>query len=338
MIKPKNINNNSNIVKEEKAILKGPKQLNIIPENKKIVKETDLKKEDKPERIKKTEEQKKTNINTNNKNNNINDIKINKVEEKEKSEKKQKEDIKKKNNEDKININKKNSINIEKEKENKNFEEPKKVNNIITNKQNNMNSKKEEKPKENEPRKSNIVLERLKMINASNNNNPPPKRQEKVKFKLPNEQKPKEENSKPNKNISAQNNIKPSTKEEPKRINKFLEKNNIVKEEPIKSSALKNKFTSGFADKLKQMNDFFKNQSQPGGQKRGKSVMVKSTKLGFGPKNDWKDSGNNNLDIIREEPDKMKPGYDPAANLEKTLNDVVVNKRKRKMTRAVFKG
>ena len=100
IIKPKNSNCNSNTVKEEKAILKGPKQLNIIPENKKIVKETDLKKEDKPERIKITEEQMKTNINTNNKNNNINDIKINKVEEKEKSEKKQKEDIKKKNTED----------------------------------------------------------------------------------------------------------------------------------------------------------------------------------------------------------------------------------------------
>ena len=88
------------------------------------------------------------------------------------------------------------------------------------------------------------------------------------------------------------------------------------------------------------MNDLFKTQSQQDHLRRGKSVRISSTKLGFGQgKSDWKDSGPNNLGIIKEEPDKMKPGYDPAANLEKTLDKVVVvNKKKKKMKKAVFKG
>ena len=45
-------------------------------------------------------------------------------------------------------------------------------------------------------------------------------------------------------------------------------------------------------------------------------------------------------DIIVEEPDKMKAGYDPAANLQKTLDSVVVVKKnkKKKKKPTTFKG
>ena len=120
-----------------------------------------------------------------------------------------------------------------------------------------------------------------------------------------------------------------------------MEKNKIKKEEPVNPSTSNNKFGLSFAEKMKQMNNLFKNQGMQGGQRRGRSVMIPSSKLGFGKNNNnagWKDRGSNNLGIISEEPDKMKPGYDPASNLQKTLDGVVVDKRKRKMTRAVFKG
>ncbi len=51
-----------------------------------------------------------------------------------------------------------------------------------------------------------------------------------------------------------------------------------------------------------------------------------------------KSSNSGNLGIISEEPDKMKPGYDPAANLEKTLDSIVVKKdKKKKKKKPTFK-
>ena len=258
---------------------------------------------------------------------------MNKVEEKEKP----KEEEKKNNINDSIK-----NINIKTlEKEKKSIEETKKTNSIINNnKPSNIINKKEEKPKENESKKSNLVSERLKFITGGNNENPS-KNPEKIQFKSNNIQnKAKEDNSKHKKNLPMQNNIKLNPKEEPKKSNPFLEKNKIKKEEPVKPVTSNNKFGLSFAEKMKQMNDLFKNQGMHGGQRRGKSVMVPSSKLGFGKNNNvsWKDRGSNNLGIISEEPDKMRPGYDPASNLQKTLDGVVVDKRKRKMTRAVFKG
>ena len=116
--------------------------------------------------------------------------------------------------------------------------------------------------------------------------------------------------------------------------------NTIKKEEKPKPVGFNSKFGGGgFADRLKQMNELFKNQGKDQGPKRGHSVMVSSSKLGFGrERSNWRDAGANNLGIINEEPDKMKPGYDPAANLQKKLDVIVVDKRKRKKTIASFKG
>ena len=167
-----------------------------------------------------------------------------------------------------------------------------------------------------------------------------PKKQDKVQFKLNNEQSIiKQDNSNINKNNNkAQNHIKDIPKEENKRMNPILEKNKQKKEEMVKPKEnSNNKVSLGFAEKMKKMNELFKNQGNQ--SRRGKSVMVKGTKFGFGKESSgWNNNGSNNLGIISEEPDKMKPGYDPASNLQQTLDGVVINKRKRKMTRAVFKG
>ena len=100
------------------------------------------------------------------------------------------------------------------------------------------------------------------------------------------------------------------------------------KEEPIKFSGC------GFSEKLKLMNDMFKKQEKEYGPRRGFSVRGPSSRFGFGNSGaGWKDGGNNNLGIIMEEPDKMKPGYDPALNLEKKLDEVIMvqkNKKKKK--------
>ena len=97
-----------------------------------------------------------------------------------------------------------------------------------------------------------------------------------------------------------------------------------------------NRLGSGFANRLKQMNVLFNNQGKDNDKRRGHSMMV-SSKIGFGGGN-WKNDGSSNLGIINEEPDKMKPGYDPAVNLQKRLDAIVVTKNKRKKTIAEFKG
>ena len=116
---------------------------------------------------------------------------------------------------------------------------------------------------------------------------------------------------------------------------RFNEQNKKETQDKIKN----NKFGLGFSEKLRKMNELFKNQGKDQGPKRGHSVMVSSSKLGFGKeRGNWRDAGANNLGIINEEPDKMKPGYDPAANLQEKLDVIVVDKRKRKKTIASFKG
>ena len=50
--------------------------------------------------------------------------------------------------------------------------------------------------------------------------------------------------------------------------------------------------------------------------------------------------GSKASEIIKEEPDKMKAGYDPSASLQKTLDSVVVIKKdkKKKKKPAAFSG
>ena len=164
--------------------------------------------------------------------------------------------------------------------------------------------------------------------------------------------KEKDDNSKNAINFGGINNIKKVDKEPPKveqkKTNPFFEKSNkitnlntIKKEEKIKPTTSNNKFGLGFSEKLKQMNELFKNQGKDRGQRRGHSVMAPSSRLGFGNndyKSNWKDAGSTNLGIISEEPDKMKPGYSPTVTLQKKLDHIVVDKRKRKKTIAAFKG
>ena len=95
------------------------------------------------------------------------------------------------------------------------------------------------------------------------------------------------------------------------------------------------KFGGDFASKLNKMNEMFKNQGKDGPIKHRKTVVNSGGQFGFGSPSSGpiNNSGSQNLGIINEEPDKMKAGYDPASNLQKTLDSVVVvqkNKKKKK--------
>ena len=98
-----------------------------------------------------------------------------------------------------------------------------------------------------------------------------------------------------------------------------------------------------FGSKLSQMNEMFKNKglerNGPGGQRPSMMMgMPQSSKFGKGG-GAGNSSGGGTSGIINEEPDKMRPGYDPAANLEKTLDAVVVVKKdKKKKKKPAFKG
>ena len=173
------------------------------------------------------------------------------------------------------------------------------------------------------------------------------------------EEKPKEETKKPNsfadriKNMSGSNTTtssvpvaktaqKPSvTKQEhPKDNNQFgdIKKTDTFNKKFIQSSK-PSQVPSSFASKLTQMSEMFKNNKgrQAGGHRPSMMIgMPQSFKFGkSGPI-----PSKPEMDIINEEPDKMKPGYDPAANLQKTLDSVVVVKKdkKKKKKPATFNG
>ena len=113
----------------------------------------------------------------------------------------------------------------------------------------------------------------------------------------------------------------------------LTQKDDTTKKPPNKMD--KPKFGGGaFASRLNQMNEMFKKQAGGGGLSRRFSAVNPTGKYGQ-PKEigGWKNTNSNNLGIINEEPDKMKAGYDPSANLQKTLDKVVViqkNKKKKK--------
>ena len=173
------------------------------------------------------------------------------------------------------------------------------------------------------------------MSGATNNNKIEPK------------EKPKEEPKKINKfeeKLKAFKAPEQPKKEEPKKINPFIEKNNKMNIPPkkdgkeqtnlSKKSIEQNMFKGNFSEKLKQMNAMFQKQSKGGGPRHRFTVSGPSTNMG----NIGKSSNSGNLGIISEEPDKMKPGYDPAANLEKTLDSIVVKKdKKKKKKKPTFK-
>jgi hypothetical protein len=91
------------------------------------------------------------------------------------------------------------------------------------------------------------------------------------------------------------------------------------------------------------MSEMFKNKgferNGPGGHRPSMMVgMPQNYKFGKGTEGGNSGGGSAN-GIINEEPDKMRPGYDPAANLEKTLDSVVVVKKdKKKKKKPAFKG
>ena len=91
---------------------------------------------------------------------------------------------------------------------------------------------------------------------------------------------------------------------------------------------------NSFASKLNQMSEMFKNKV-PASGKRPSMMIGMPQNFRFGksgpvPSGAGGGGGGKNMDIIKEEPDKMKPGYDPALTLSKTLDSVVVVKKDKK--------
>ena len=221
--------------------------------------------------------------------------------------------------------------------------------------------KKEEKPKEDIRKKSNIEEKIKKLSETTNNQEKKPSEQDnnkkdenfKAKFaerikqmqsgninikeekkeapkKLNIEEKMKQlgEHDQPKKEEKKEEEKK--EEEKPKKINPFLEfdKQNSAPTIPKSSTSKRNtnilnssKFGGNFASR---MNEMFK--------KRGTEGNLSHTKTFSkgGPSGIKEETGSQNLDIISEEPDKMKPGYDPSVNLQQKLDSVVVQKNKKK--------
>ena len=195
-------------------------------------------------------------------------------------------------------------------------EEPNKVNNNFNEKIKQYNidkiSKKEEKDKNiiGENKKLNNIIQNKIVDDNNNKKEPILKKGNLVSDRM---KKIKEEDS--------------LTKKSERGRVRFNEQNKKETQDKIKN----NKLGLGFSEKLRKMNELFKNQGRSG-ERRGHSVMVPSSKLGIGKGH--KNLGNNdshNLGIIYEE-------YDPSTNLQQKLDGIVVNKRKRKKTVAAFKG
>ena len=118
---------------------------------------------------------------------------------------------------------------------------------------------------------------------------------------------------------------------------------NTTKPDAITKKVTVKAATSYFGTKLSQMSEMFKNKGIKPGQHRPSMLvgMPENFKFGnSGPILGGPKRPGASCEIINEEPDKMKPGYDPAENLQKTLSAVVVVKKdkKKKKKPTTFNG
>ena len=100
-----------------------------------------------------------------------------------------------------------------------------------------------------------------------------------------------------------------------------------------KDKKVENKPSSDFANKLNKMQMMFANK---GGFKPRPSAQFTGL-----PKLDNLDNNNNKnqkLEIISEQTDVLKEGFNPVDELEKNLDKIVVNKNKKKRRRTTFEG
>ena len=148
-------------------------------------------------------------------------------------------------------------------------------------------------------------------------------------------------------------------KEEPKKQNSFADKiknmggsnttpsstakpiqnpKDFTKKEPPKESQANAFFpqrrkitvaaTKGNLQFANRLNDMFKNSKVPPGAKR--PSVTTGIPQNIGKCGAMIGGGGKTMDIIKEEPDKMKTGYDPSLSLSKTLDSVVVAKKDKK--------
>ena len=237
--------------------------------------------------------------------------------------------------------------NVKKEEKDKPKEEPKKPTSFqdkIKNMQGGEASKKPEKepPKKEEPKKPISFQDKIKNMQGGEK---PKKEETKEQPKKPNPFADKIKNfgggntnpsaSSTNKNPAIH---KPHIPAKDDSSAKIFPKDNASKKGKAGPEA------GSFGSKLNKMSEMFKNRGMPHpGAKRPSMMIGMPQNFQFGkggPNTGGFLGGAKTINIIREEPDKMKAGYDPALTLQKTLDSVVVVKKdKRKKKKPVtFNG
>ena len=216
--------------------------------------------------------------------------------------------------------------------------------NSISDRIKNMNSV--EIKKNEEPKKPNNILDKNKGLTSSETSKKEEKQKEPQK-KLNNfEDKINFGGGKPNPS-STSNKFEPQRPALAKRGSAF--EANIGKfgggKKNETSSSSKPQPVNSFNSKLSQINEMFKKQGfgqkTAGGHRPSMMIgMPQNFRFGKGMQMSGSSGGSKASEIIREEPDKMKAGYDPAASLQKTLDSVVVvqKKKKKKKKPVAFKG
>jgi hypothetical protein len=206
--------------------------------------------------------------------------------------------------------------------------------------------KKEEKDIQKEDKKPNSIADRIKNMTSGEI----PKKEEKKEDKKPTSFADRIKNMSGGTNNSSSIKNKPEQPKPPAAKRGSAVESNINKFSGVKKNetSTKPQPANSFGSKLSQLNEMFKKQGigQKGtGGHRPSMIMMgmpQNFRFGKGMPMPGSSSGGGSKasEIIKEEPDKMKAGYDPAANLQKTLDSVVVVKKdkKKKKKPAAFKG
>ena len=211
-------------------------------------------------------------------------------------------------------------------------EEIKKTNtNSIADKIKNMKSC--EIPKKEEPKKTSNIADRIKNLNST---------------EIPKKEEPKKTNNfadriknMEGKSATKQENQKPAI---PKRGSVFNPNPMAFKQEKkAETTTNTGNQPMSFGNKLNKLNEMFKNKGfgpKPPGGHRPSMILGMPQNFKFGKQMPGSSIESKKTEIIMEEPDKMKPGYDPSANLQKTLDSVVIVKKdkKKKKKPGAFKG
>ena len=169
-----------------------------------------------------------------------------------------------------------------------------------------------EKPKE-EAKKTSSIADRIKNMTSNEQANDEIKKTSSVQIKFP-------------RTVGKNSTDSSSQQLLTTKSNTINPPSNIGAKKTTKQPAVPGSFSS----KLSQMSEMFKNKGMGKTGHRPSMLIGMPQNFKFGQNSGGSKGSVQSNDIITEEPDKMKAGYDPAANLQKTLDSVVVVKKDKK--------